>query len=168
MNLVFFSPPRRVEEGQRKDGRAGADCARRSARICLCRLRTHYNLGKHIRSLSPYTKLSLIMDTALQLFCSLFPSPPALPPPSALLPLRPTLPFPPCFSPPLQPRELLARSHGRCAYIIMALATQPAEPKQSPARGTSACPRRSLLEESRCACFFCCCCGSLLLLFLSV
>lgn len=99
MNLVFFFPPRRVEEGQRKDGRAGADCARRSARICLCRLRTHYNLGKHIRSLSPYTKLSLIMDTALQLFCSLFPSPPALPPPSTLLPRRPTLPFPPVLLP---------------------------------------------------------------------
>lgn len=102
-------------------------CARRSARICLCRLRTHYNLGKHIRSLSPYTKLSLIMDTALQLFCSLFPSPrrcrPASPPFSTPLPHRPTLPFTPCFSTPCKPWELLARSHGRCAYIIMVQAT---------------------------------------------
>ena len=38
---------------------------RHSERICLCRLHTHYNLGGHIRSLSPYTKLPSIMDTAL-------------------------------------------------------------------------------------------------------
>lgn len=38
---------------------------RRSERICLCRLHTHYNLGNHIRSLSLYTKLALIIDTAL-------------------------------------------------------------------------------------------------------
>lgn len=77
---------------------------RHSERICLCRLHTHYNLGGHIRSLSPYTKLPLIMDTALWLFSFLFPSPPALPlkestplslSPSSLPPSCPVLPFSP-------------------------------------------------------------------------
>lgn len=49
----------------------------RSERICLCRLHTHYNLGNHIRSLSLYTKLPLIIDTPLWLFCFFFPLPPA-------------------------------------------------------------------------------------------
>ncbi len=48
---------------------------RHSERICLCRLHTHYDLEGHIRSLSPYTKLLLIIDTALWLFCFVFPSP---------------------------------------------------------------------------------------------
>lgn len=41
---------------------------------------TRINLDVHIRSLSPYTKLPLIMDTALSLFCFLSSPPPELPP----------------------------------------------------------------------------------------
>lgn len=124
------------------------DCARRTERICLCRLHTHYNLGKHIRSLSPYTKLSLIMDTALWLFCSLFPSPPALPleasaraaptSSSARLPYRPTLSFPSpvcshCFScetASQEPWQVCIHHHGaghtaRSAQTVFGRQTHP-------------------------------------------
>lgn len=46
-------------------GGNGERLEQHSERICLCRLHTHYNLGNHIRSLSLYTKLALIIDIAL-------------------------------------------------------------------------------------------------------
>lgn len=125
------------------------DCTRCTERICLCRLHTHYNLGKHIRSLSPYTKLSLIMDTALWLFCSLFPSPPSIaprgvyprslsPPSPSRLPYRPTLSFPSpvcphCFSCETacqEPWQVCIHHHGaghtaRSAQTVYGRRTDP-------------------------------------------
>lgn len=134
-NTFVFQKRGRMQPSGReqKDGVQGrVGNGRLGERICLCRLHTHYNLGNHIRSLSLYTKLLLIIDTALQLFCFIYPSPKHRPSrrltsllsPSSLLPFCPTPSH--CSA-----VRLLARSHGRCAYIIVALATQPAAPKQS-------------------------------------
>lgn len=67
--FVFLETGEDVAQWERTErwcaGESGEWNGRLSERICLCRLHTHYNLGNHIRSLSLYTKLLLIIDTAL-------------------------------------------------------------------------------------------------------